>query len=275
MQKPAFVTMCAAPVSRRSALRLAALALGTAVCSTRPSPSYALKPGKPSKEKLLSGIGKEKTEEEIEAEKERIAEERKERLEKQRLLREEAERKKQGLSDAEPEAEIESNLRGQYYYPTARKRYLPRVKLASESIPSVLDAVDGGRWAQVAELKTVLDDAALPLKLYASSLGGGGLNLSSKFIEGMLAQATAYENSIKVLGKAVKKKDSSTARSALKDLDNSIEQYRKLGKLTAPDFGIGEIPTDNKVGSGFSNNNSALYNKNKAVQVTKSPGSSE
>ena len=38
------------------------------------------------------------------------------------------------------EAEMGSNLRGDYYYPTARKRYLPRIRKADEALDVVRTA---------------------------------------------------------------------------------------------------------------------------------------
>ncbi len=35
------------------------------------------------------------------------------------------------------EAEMGSNLRGDYYFPTARKRYLPRIRKADEALDEV------------------------------------------------------------------------------------------------------------------------------------------
>lgn len=265
----AFITMGTAPISRRSALRLAGLALGSVCARSGPNRAYALKPGKPSKEKLLKLIRDEKTPEEIEANKELVAEERRVRLEKQRELQAAADRKKAGLEEAPTdEKEIESNLRGQYYYPTARKRYLPRVKLAWECIPSVEDAVRSSQWGLVKELSTgPLTDAFLPMKLYASSLGGGGLNINSKFIEKMTKEAESYEKALKKLATAVKKKDSSLALNTLTDMKGFIDKYRVLGHIEADDFGIGEIPMDKRVGSGFGNNNSVLYRKNKGIEA--------
>lgn len=267
----AFVVMGPSPVSRRNALRLTGLAL-TSICLHRSAgPAYALKPGKPSKEKLLNAIREEKSPEEIEAEKERIAEERRQRLERQRKLQAEAEERKAGaVKDKSNETEIESNLRGQYYFPTARKRYLPRVKLAWESIPDAESAARVSEWRIVTDFSSgVLSDAVLPMKLYASALSGGGLNISSRFIEGMVKQAETYENSVKRLTNAAKKKEISLALTTLSDMKGAIQRYRELGHLNAPDFGIGEIPTDIRVGSGFGNNNSALYGKNKGFQATR------
>ncbi|CAN8070002.1 unnamed protein product [Agarophyton chilense] len=266
--KAAFMTMSAAPLSRRNVLRLAALSLA-AVCDRQPMhPALALKPGKPSKEKLLQGIREEKTPEELEEEKTRVAEEKKVRLAKQRELQATAERKKAGLEDDSlKDTEIESNLRGQYYFPTARKRYLPRVKLAWEVLPDAEKAATESHWLKVTDFsKGELSDAILPMKLYASSLAGGGLSINAKFIDGMNRQTDLYERALRQLSKAAKRKDASVALGNLTDMKEAITKYRQLGHLEAVDFGIGEIPTDPRVGSGFGNNNSALYRKNKSVQ---------
>lgn len=261
----AFVTMSAAPISRRSAIRLAGFSVA-AICL--PRPSYALKPGKPSKEKLLGSLREEKTPEEIEEERARVAEEKRVRLEKQRELQAAAERKRAGIGQpTEAEVEIESNLRGQYYFPTARKRYLPRVKLAWDALPDAEQAVRNNEWSEVAEIeKEELRDALLPMRLYTSSLGGGGLSISAKFLEKMNSQADAYEGALKKLTKAVKKKEPSAALETLSVMKTAISQFRQAGKLEADDFGIGEIPKDSRVGSGFGNNNTALYRRNRSVQ---------
>lgn len=265
---PAFISMSASPLSRRNALRIAGLSVA-AICTPRlPHPAYALKPGKPSKEKLLSGLREEKTPEEIAEEKARVAEEKRIRLEKQRELQAEAARKKAGLDDFPPDnAEIESTLRGQYYFPTARKRYLPRVKMAWDVMPAAQHAADSEMWAAVERFSaTEFTDAVLPMKLYASSLAGGGLNINAKFIEKMNTQTANFESSIKKLSKAVKRKEKAVVLATLTDMRGAIELYRKYGRLEAADFGIGEIPTENRVGSGFGNNNSSLYRRNKSVQ---------
>lgn len=263
----AFVSMSAARVSRRSAIQLAALSLA-GVCAAKASrPAYALKPGKPSKEKLLAGIREEKTPEEIEEEKARVAEEKRLRLERQRELQSVAERKKLGLEPAAEEAEIESNLRGQYYYPTARKRYLPRVKKAWEALDEAERLASDGQWKELADISTTdVADALLPMRLYASSLAGGGLSISAKFIERMNLQADAYEQCLKKLSKAVKRKETAVAVGSIRDMREAIGKYREIGRLQADDFGIGEIPLESRVGSGFGNNNSALYRRNKNVE---------
>lgn len=267
----AYVSMGPAPISRRSLIRVAGIAMAS-VCAQTVGPVYALKPGKPSKTKLLESIRDEKSPEEIEAEKQWIAEVRKHRLERQRELQAAAERRRAGLDeDNSKDTEIESNLRGQYYFPTARKRYLPRVKLAWESIPDAESAARGSQWRTVTDFSVgVLSDAVLPMKLYASALAGGGLSISSKFIDAMTGQAESYEKALKKLAAATKKKETQVALAILSDMKGAIERYRDLGHLNSPDFGIGEIPTDIRVGSDFGNNNSSLYLRNKAVQAATS-----
>lgn len=263
---PAFVSMSATPLSRRAAVRLAGLCL-VSVCFTRPEqPAYALKPGKPSKEKLLAGFREEKTPEELEEEKARLAEEKRIRLEKQRELQASTERRKAGLEeDSGPHLEIESNLRGQYYYPTARKRYLPRVKLAWDALPDVEQAARSNRWPDVASLWTdELSNAVLPMRLYARSLTGQGLNINAKFIDKMNAQTDLYEAALKKLTTAVKRKETAMVLASLTDMRDALSKYRESGHLDAPDFGIGELPEKNRVGSGFGNNNTALYRRNKS-----------
>lgn len=261
----AFVTMSAAPLSRRAALRLAGLSVA-ATCL--PRPARALKPGKPSKEKLLGSLREEKTPEQMEEERLRVAEEKRIRLEKQRELQAAAERRKAGLEEpSENEVEIESSLRGQYYFPTARKRYLPRVKVAWDTLPGAEQAVRSNQWGDVAVFESEeLRDAVLPMRLYASSLAGQGLSINAKFIDRMNSQADSYESALKKLAKAVKRKEVPVALETLTAMRDAMSKYRESGHLEAADFGIGEIPTDARVGSGFGNNNTALYRRNRSVQ---------
>lgn len=263
----AFLTMGLPSVSRRSMLQAAGFSIA-ALCGRHAA--YALKPGKPSKEKLLNSLREEKTPEEIEAEKARLAEERRVRLEKQRELQAAAERRRAGLEEDESKStEIGTNLRGQYYFPTARKRYLPRVKLAFDSLPDAENSLRAKKWSALGHLtEDVLSNAVLPMKLYASSLAGGGLNIGAKFIFDMTKEAETFELLLNKLTNAIKKKDASTAMASIKGMKNAILQYRTLGKLESDDFGIGDIPAQ-AIGSGFSNNNFSLYQKNKSMQTAK------
>ena len=139
---------------------------------------------------------------------------------------------------------IDPNLRANYYYPTARKRYLPRIKRASDEISSVPDAVAEGRWDEVSEFCTKVrcayveeqplkmvheqapplrltsirlnnvspmvqtaEDTILPMKLYTSSLNGQGLNLKVSSTNTMLSSAEEFDKQTTALKKAAKVKD--------------------------------------------------------------------
>lgn len=260
--------MTAPSVSRRRLLRVAGLGLVLTCVTYPPQQAFALKPGKPSKERLLQRTREDKTEEQIAEEKARIQEEKKMRLERQKELQADAEKKKADTDGAlDNEVEIESNLRGQYYYPTARKRYLPRVKRAWESITTCEEAVAQNMWTKVrTECDNDLNDAVLPMRLYASSLAGGGLSISAKFIEKMNAETASFEKALKGLSVAAKQQNAPVALEKLAEMTRAIRGYREAGRLEAPDFGIGDIPKDGRVGSGFGNNNSALYGRNKGLE---------
>lgn len=230
---------------------------------THPRAAIALKPGAPSKEKLLKRAHEDLTPEEKEQEKERIAEERKARLERQKELQAEAERRRLGLEPTTQQADLEANLRASYYYPAARKRYLPRVKRALDLLPVTDNLVTAGDWSEASALATgALADAVLPMQLYASSLAGQGLSLAPRFVQRMDDAASTYNEACTKLQKACKKRDSTIARENVKTMLAAVQRYRVEGRLESDDFGIGEVPLDTRVGSGFSNSNPALYNRN-------------
>lgn len=219
-------------VSRRAALRLATLAAaGVAFGLPDVRPAEALRLGKPSTSELLRGMQSDKTEEEIEEEKAARAEAKRQRLARQNELMAEAERKKtEGVVAQESEAEIEANLRANYYYPTARKRYLPRIKRALEDLPQATELVRSKRWAD-AETFIVdgyVGDCHMPMRLYASSLAGQGLSLAAKFVQRMASDADDVENSVKKLKKALKKRDESEALAQLDEIKSSVSAFRHV-----------------------------------------------
>jgi hypothetical protein len=75
---------------------------------------------------------------------------------------------------------MDPTLRANYYYPTAKKRYLPRIQKVSTEISSIPPFLQTQQWDIVAEFadKTA-EDAILPLKLYQSSLDGQGLSMAN------------------------------------------------------------------------------------------------
>jgi hypothetical protein len=260
-------------ISRRAALlRVAALA---ATCAASPV-AAAIQYGKPSTSDLLHKMDRERPEDEVNAEKAARAEARHARLAKQNELQAEADRRRAagaGAAEADENAvEIEANLRANYYSPTARRRYVPKIRRSLEDIPRIEHAVRDGRWDEVAASVVdagTLDDLVLPMRLYASSLSGQGLSLAAKFAVAMGEDADCVERQVECIRKAVKSRrnkqkdvDRAAVLAALTEIRSAIGRYRLSGKLEADDFGIGEIPTDARVGAALGNNNPILYSRN-------------
>jgi len=206
---------------------------------------------------------------------------REERKERKRREREEyrakaaeMEAKAKALSEGKEvkEAEMGSNLRGDYYYPTARKRYLPRIKLAYDTLEQNGDDIK----ALIAAQDKV--DVAGPMQLYVSALSGGGLSISASFMSSMKAAGSDYEVAYRELAQVLKKKNKKDLAKAVEKAKQSLLAYREAGKpvgLTGDDWGVGEIPdckaeggggvgkmSKCAVGSSFGNANPNLYNRN-------------
>ena len=95
-------------------------------------------------------------------------------------------------------------------------------------------------------MNKVADDTVLPLKLYTSSLSGGGTNVKVSFTKDMEKAAKEFEKAQKALVKAVGKKDRSGSSKALEDLSEALQAYREAGRLTGPDAG-GDIPSVDEI----------------------------
>jgi hypothetical protein len=84
------------------------------------------------------------------------------------------------------ESVIEPNLRSNYYYPTNKKRYLPRIKRCSDAIPDAAASIGAQDWVAVETFATkIADDTILPMRLYTSSLTGGGTNVKVSYTKDM------------------------------------------------------------------------------------------
>lgn len=130
------------------------------------------------------------------------------------------------------ESNIEPNLRSNYYYPTNEKRYLPRIKKCNDAIPYAAECIGKEDWDSVNEfVNKVADDTILPLKLYTSSLSGGGTNVKVSFTKVMSNAALDFEKSQKSLVKATKAQNREAASSALEQLASSLLAYRTAGRL--------------------------------------------
>jgi hypothetical protein len=150
-------------------------------------------------------------------------------------------------SKAKGESNMEPNLRSNYYYPTNKKRYLPRIKKCNDAIPDAATMIGAGDWegAEIFALK-IADDTILPMKLYTSSLLGGGTNVKVAFAKDMTQSAKDFEKAQKALVKAIAKKDQEKSSRALEDLSKALLTYRTAGKLLGPDGG-GDIPSVDEI----------------------------
>jgi len=150
------------------------------------------------------------------------------------------------VSSTKAESDMEPNLRSNYYYPTAKKRYLPRIKKCNDAIPIAASSIGDNKWDAVQEFTRTADDTILPMKLYTSSLLGGGTNVKVSFAKDMTTAATDFEKAQKKLVAAVNKQDQTSSSAALEDLASALQLYREAGKLTGPDGG-GDIPSVDEI----------------------------
>lgn len=142
---------------------------------------------------------------------------------------------------------FEPNLRSNYYYPTNKKRYLPRIKKCNDAIPLAATMIGDGDWegAEIFATK-IADDTILPLKLYTSSLSGGGTNVKLSFVGEMTKASKDFEKAQKKLEKSIAKKDSTASSTALEELSVALLSYRTAGRLLGPDGG-GDIPSVDEI----------------------------
>ncbi|KAL7535094.1 hypothetical protein ACHAXR_012123 [Thalassiosira sp. AJA248-18] len=142
---------------------------------------------------------------------------------------------------------MEPNLRSNYYYPTNKVRYLPRIKKCSDAIPGVAEAIGKEDWDAVRDFATVVaDDTILPMQLYVSSLSGGGTNVKVGFAKDMMTSAKSFSKSQALLVKSVNKKDAAQSSAALETMAEAMLSYRTSGKLLGPDGG-GDIPSVDEI----------------------------
>lgn len=127
-----------------------------------------------------------------------------------------------------------------YYYPTAKKRYLPRIQKVTALISEVPQAIANGDWAAVEEFAATCDNAVLPLQLYVSSLDGQGLSMANSYAKAMKNDAKIFESNFKDLQKALKKKDKELALKSVQEMGVAVADYRQAGRLTDSD---GNIPS--------------------------------
>ena len=151
---------------------------------------------------------------------------------------------------------IEPNLRSNYYYPTNKARYLPRIKKCSEQINAVATQIGDEDWEAISTFATkTADDTILPLKLYASSLTGGGTNVKVAYVKTLNTCANQFESNQKMLVKAVSKKDSELCATAVQGMSEALTTYRSTAGLNL-DFGA--LPSVDEIRRASSRKNLTL-----------------
>jgi hypothetical protein len=145
------------------------------------------------------------------------------------------------------DSNYEPNLRSNYYYPTNKKRYLPRIKKCNDAIPDAATMIGQGDWEGAEDFAiNIAENTILPMKLYTSSLLGGGTNVKVTFAKDMTQAATNFEKAQKKLVKSLSKRDKEKSSAALEELATALQLYRTAGKLTGPDGG-GDIPSVDEI----------------------------
>lgn len=156
-------------------------------------------------------------------------------------------KKEQARNKGKAASNMEPNLRSNYYYPTNKVRYLPRIKKCSDAIPGVAEAIGREDWDAIRDFATVVaDDTLLPMKLYVSSLTGGGTNVKVGFAKEMMTAAKSFEKSQALLVKSSNKRDVAQSSSALEGMAEAMLAYRTSGRLLGPDGG-GDIPSVDEI----------------------------
>ena len=151
------------------------------------------------------------------------------------------------VAQKKTESNMEPNLRANYYYPTNKKRYLPRIKKCNDAIPDAASMIGEENWEAASNFaNNVAEDTILPMKLYTSSLLGGGTNVRVSFAKDMNNAAKDFEKAQKSLAKAITKKDQEKSSAALEDLSSALLAYRTAGRLLGPDGG-GDIPSVDEI----------------------------
>jgi len=151
------------------------------------------------------------------------------------------------VAKAKAESNFEPNLRSNYYYPTNKKRYLPRIKKCNDAIPGAASMIGEEDWDAASNFaNNIAEDTILPMKLYTSSLLGGGTNVKVSFAKDMNNAAKDFEKAQKALAKAIGKKDQQKSSAALEELSSALLAYRTAGRLLGPDGG-GDIPSVDEI----------------------------
>jgi len=114
-------------------------------------------------------------------------------------------------------------------------------------MPGVAESIGVEDWGAVRDFATaVADDTILPMKLYVSSLTGGGTSVKVGFAKEMMTAAKSFEKGQAALVKSVDKKDVAKSSAALEGMAEAMLAYRTSGRLLGPDGG-GDIPSVDEI----------------------------
>jgi hypothetical protein len=137
-----------------------------------------------------------------------------------------------------------SGFESAYYYPTAKKRYLPRIQKVTARINEIPQFIANGQWEEVQIFAATADNAILPLQLYVSSLDGQGLGMANSYAKTMKKDAEIFEKQYKILQKALKNQDQDLALEAVQQMGIAVAEYRQAGRLSDDD---GNIPSVDEI----------------------------
>ncbi|GKY95964.1 hypothetical protein MPSEU_000556900 [Mayamaea pseudoterrestris] len=146
-------------------------------------------------------------------------------------------------NNAVGKGQIDPTLRSSYYYPTAKKRYLPRIQKLSQELVSIPDAIAESNWELLEDFSKTADNAVLPLQLYQSSLDGQGLSLTTDFAKKMKADALAFQIAYQLYAKALQSRNIDSLRVAVANMAASVSDYRTQGRLTDDLLDSSQIPS--------------------------------
>jgi hypothetical protein len=123
----------------------------------------------------------------------------------------------------------------------------PRIKKCNDAIPSAATMIGEEDWEAAGDFANkIAEDTILPMKLYTSSLLGGGTNVKVSFAKDMTTAAKDFEKAQKTLSKTIAKKDQKKSSAALEDMSSALLMYRTAGRLLGPDGG-GDIPSVDEI----------------------------
>ena len=180
---------------------------------------------------------------------------------------------------AEGAGAVPTKISGQYYFPTARYRYLPRILSTWNSITidgAAAMAQDPVDWEAMDAVYKRVDDITTALPLFADAIEGARSSKRKKksgLQVTLLKQGEEYNKTAKALEKALKKKDAKATPKTVADTEAALLTYRQTASIDGEDGGLVEVPENmKKYVSVFKGMPTEQLNKNaKSAQATMQP----